>query len=219
MSVQIETVLLSGIITIVVALVTAITTLFISHRQLKQNEQTFRHEQEQEQARFRQEQENTQRELQQELEKFRYEQQRWITELKTTYETEIFKTRLESYPRVFEIIGQLSHKAREPLTPEAAGEIAHQLNDWFYSTGGMCAETSTRGAIMLLRRACLDWQRRGSRPQDLYKWRNYALLLLRNDLGIQGLESFDFDRTANLITRVKQEVAQATDADTLAQEK
>jgi hypothetical protein len=39
------------------------------------------------------------------------------------------------------------------------------------------------------------------------------LLLLRNDLGIKGLESFDYQRTASLIDRVKEEVNQAITGD------
>ncbi len=214
MSIQVETVLISGLVTIIAAILTVTTTLLIGRKQLKQNEDRFRQEQQQSQERFQQEQENKQNEFQQELEKFRYEQRKWITELKTAYETEIFKTRIVSYPKAFEIIGKLSHKVREPLTPEKANEIAYELNDWFYSNGGMCAETSTRGAILLLREVCSNWKKQGGNlPKDLYKWRNYSLLLLRNDLGIQGLESFNFKSTANLITRVKDEVDQATNTE------
>jgi hypothetical protein len=39
------------------------------------------------------------------------------------------------------------------------------------------------------------------------------LLLLRNDLGIKGLESFDYGQMASLIERVKEEVNRATQED------
>ena len=77
----------------------------------------------------------------------------------------------------------------------------------------MCAEPSTRSALLKLRDACLNWNKRGVKPDDLYKWRNYSLLLLRNDVGIKGLESFDYRTMASLIERVKEEVNQATKDD------
>ena len=124
---------------------------------------------------------------------------------------EKYKARIASYPQVFSIIGKLSHKAREPVTPEKAKQVAYELNDWFYSIGGMCADTSTRGAIRLLRRACLTWGKQGSRPSDFYKWHNHALLLLRNDLDLQGLEELsDTEDITTLTKRVKYEVALAT---------
>ncbi len=79
----------------------------------------------------------------------------------------------------------------------------------------MCAEPGTRGALLKLRASCFTWQKRGVRPDDLSKWRTYSLLLLRNDLGIKGLDSFDYGKIASLIERVKQEVNQATQHDDL----
>jgi hypothetical protein len=87
--------------------------------------------------------------------------------------------------------------------------FTYELNDWFYSAGGMCADTSTRGAILLLRGACLEWERQGSKPSSLYTWRNNALLLLRNDLGLQGLEAYEFQNTPTLIAKVQEQVALA----------
>jgi len=42
-----------------------------------------------------------------------------------------------------------------------------------------------------------------------HKWLYYSLLLLKNDAGIKGLESFDYCTMASLIERVKEEVNQA----------
>ncbi|HYX48691.1 MAG TPA: hypothetical protein VE843_03060, partial [Ktedonobacteraceae bacterium] len=145
----------------------------------------------------------------------REEQKQWINNLSAAYELEKYKVRIASYPDMFTIIGKLSHKAKVPATAEKAKDIAEELNNWLYATGGMCAEPSTRGALLKLRDACFNWNRRGVKPDDLYKWRNYSLLLLRNDLGIKGLESFDYGKTASLIERVKEEVNQATRDDIL----
>jgi len=197
MPIEIETTILTVIVAFIVGILTVAVSYIIGSRQLKQNE------------------EKTHRELELELNRFREEQKQWITDLQAAYELEKYKTRIASYPAMFVIIGKLSHKAKVPATSEKAKEIAEELNDWLYSAGGMCAEPSTRGALLKLRDACLNWNRHGVKPEDLYKWRNYALLLLRNDLGIKGLESFDYNKMATLIERVKEEVNKATKDDIL----
>jgi hypothetical protein len=141
------------------------------------------------------------------LKRFRQE---WVTNLHTAYELERHKIRLASYPEAFRIIGKLSHHAREPLTAEIAHQVAHELNDWLYSAGGMSADTSTRGAIVKLRSVCSHWEvGQKKRPDDLYLWRNRALFLLRNDIGLQGLETKDFQDTPTLLKQVQEQVALA----------
>lgn len=195
MPIELETTILTVIVALVVGLLTAAVSYLIGSRQLRQND------------------EKTRRELELELNRLREEQKHWITDLQAAYELEKYKARLVSYPEVFAVLGRLSHKATVPATSETAGAVAEAVNAWLYSAGGMCAEPSTRGALLKLRDACFAWQRRSAQPEDLYKWRNYALLLLRNDLGIKGLESFDYQRTASLIDRVKEEVNQAITGD------
>ena len=195
MPIELETTIITVIVAFIVGLLTAAVSYIIGSRQLKQND------------------EKTHRELELELNRFREEQKQWITNLQAAYELEKYKARIASYPVMFAIIGKLSHKAKIPATSEKAIDIAEELNDWLYSAGGMCAEPSTRGALLKLRDACLHWNKRAVKPDDLYKWRNYSLLLLRNDLGIKGLESFDYHKMASLIERVKEEVNQATKDD------
>ena len=191
MPIELETTIITVIVAFIVGLLTSAVSYIIGSRQLKQND------------------EKNHRELELELNRFREEQKQWITNLQAAYELEKYKARIASYPDMVTIIGKLSHKAKVPTTAERAKDIAEELNDWSYSTGGMCAEPSTRGALLKLRDACLHWNKRGVKPDDLYKWRNYSLLLLRNDLGIKGLESFDYRTMASLIERVKEEVNQA----------
>lgn len=135
------------------------------------------------------------------------ERNKWLIDLKTAYAIELYKTRLASYPKVFEVLAKLSHRARAPVTSEVAKQVARELNDWFYSTGGMCAEASTRGAIRGLRRSCYHWGERGGtrRPDDLYEFRNAAILLLRRDLDLKGLETFEFDDDSTLLGALRQE--------------
>ncbi len=195
MPIELETTLITVIVALVVGLLTAAVSYIMGSRQLRQND------------------EQTRRELELELNRLRDEQKHWITDLQAAYELEKYKARLASYPAVFALLGRLSHRATVLVTPEEAGAVAEAVNAWLYSAGGLCAEPSTRGALLKLRDACFAWKRRALPPEDLYKWRSYALLLLRNDIGIKGLESFDYERTASLIERVKEEVNQATKGD------
>lgn len=197
MPIELETTIITVIVALIVGLLASAVSYIIGSRQLKQND------------------EKTHRELELELNRLREEQKQWITNLQAAYELEKYKARIASYPDVFSMIGKLSHKAKVQPTSERAKELAEELNAWLYSAGGMCAEPSTRGALLKLRDACFTWNKRGVQPDDLYKWRNYALLLLRNDLGIKGLESFDYNTMASLIERVKEEVNQAMKDDLL----
>ena len=137
------------------------------------------------------------------------ERKRWLIDFKTSHSLELYKVRLTSYPRVFEILEQLSHHRSEPVTQEKAKQIAQELNEWFYSAGGMCADSSTRGAIRGLRDCCFKWGRgpKGEeKPSELIQFRNATLLLLRRDLDIQGLESFDFAEGVTLLKRLQEEI-------------
>lgn len=136
------------------------------------------------------------------------ERKRWVIDIKTTYAVELYKTRLASYPQVYATLSKTSTRASEELTPEKAQQVAREINEWFYSTGGMCAEASTRGALLGLREALFSWAQQGTMPQDFYAWRNIALQLLRRDLDIQGrLESFDPKDRGSLLEKLKAEVA------------
>jgi hypothetical protein len=134
------------------------------------------------------------------------ERKKWLIDLKASYSVELYKTRLATYPQAYTIIAQASNRAKEAVTPEKARQIAQELNEWFYSTGGMCAEASTRGALLGLREALFSWGQ-GTQPPDFYDWRNTALLLLRRDLDIQGLESFDPKNRGPLLESLKAEIA------------
>jgi hypothetical protein len=199
MPVQIQVALISGLFTLLVAVITAVSTSVYTLNK-------SREERKREQVR-----------LQQELERFRYEQREWLTDLRKAYQVELYKTRIASYPKIFQIIEKLSHHAPEPVTPEKATQIANELNCWFYSVGGMCAEADTRGAIRGLRNLCDKWgKEKGKKPSELNQWRNAAMLLLRRDLNIRGLESFDqLDNPESILKRLEDE---NTQSNTLSEE-
>ncbi len=138
----------------------------------------------------------------------RREKKKWLFELKTSYSEELYKARLATYPRVFQIVGNLSHAASERVTPEKAREIAGELNDWNYSAGGLCADKRTRGALLGLRQACLEWGTSENMPYDLYQWRNILLLYLRNDLDLKGLEEYDPSDRKSLLLELQSEATE-----------
>jgi hypothetical protein len=137
----------------------------------------------------------------------RRERDKWQIEIKTAYALELHKTRLGSYPEVFRILLKLSHGAGGTINAETAAEVAKELNSWFYSTGGMCAEETTRGAILGLRVTCEQWANTGTRPAELYAIRNIALRFLRRDLDLEGLESYDFDKPSTILQKLRAELA------------
>jgi hypothetical protein len=123
------------------------------------------------------------------------------------YATELHKMRLSSYPEVFRILAGLSHGSGKPVTAEVASDVAKELNSWFYSTGGMCADGTTRGAILGLRKSCERWAQTGQRPNELYGFRNVAIAFLRRDLDVGGRnESYDFDSDSTLLGRLREDL-------------
>jgi len=137
---------------------------------------------------------------------FQREKRKWLTDLKTGFQAELYKTRLENYPKIYGIIGKLSSRAPELLNPEGGRQIGYEINDWFYSIGGLCADANTRAALIRLREACLSWTQ-GSIPPELIARCDDTLLLLRRDLDLQGLESFDLKNRKSLLEMLKADIA------------
>jgi hypothetical protein len=138
------------------------------------------------------------------------ERSKWLVDFKTSYTIELYKQRLLTYPKIFTTIGRLSHGSNPKPNSSIAGEVASELNEWLYGTGGMCAEAGTRGAVLGLRLRCRSWADSGDnrRPADLYQWRNVALTMLRLDIDVIGLEQYDFDNMPSALQRLKKEVEQ-----------
>lgn len=141
---------------------------------------------------------------------FQRERRKWLIDLKTAYSLELYKARLASYPEICVILGKLSAAASGPVTPDNVEKIAHAIHNWLYNTGGMCAEASTRSALLGLRDACIVWGVEGERPRNFYEWRNISLLLLRRDLDIRGLEeSYDVKPTESILEVLKAEATRS----------
>ena len=116
-------------------------------------------------------------------------------DLKKAYAVELFKKRLEAYPPVWEALGQLSEQAVVPLNSLIAAEVGNQVNHWLYSVGGLCADRETRRALLDVRNACLDLRNGGASVVQIRDLRDVAMVYLRRDVSLKGLESFDAEAT------------------------
>lgn len=133
------------------------------------------------------------------------ERTRWLFDLKRTYALELYKIRFSEYPRLLRTIGKLSHGSATKVTPDIAHEVSQEINEWFYSAGGLVADTRTRGAVLGLRQVCRK-RKEGPRPENLHEWRNATVFMLRRDLDLLGRESFEPEESGPLLAQIKSEM-------------
>jgi hypothetical protein len=146
------------------------------------------------------------------LTQIRGEHRKWLADLKAAWSLELYKVRLATYPEVHQALTPLSHVSMEALTPEIAGAVAFKLNEWIYSAGGLCADSTTRGAVLKLRECCFGWAKEGgAAPADLYQWRNLTTTCLRRDIDVLGLDSYDFGQDATLLEKLERELRSTSD--------
>jgi hypothetical protein len=134
----------------------------------------------------------------------RRERQRELVDARVARALELHRTRLASYPAALEAMAPLSAHNRADLTAEVGGEVGRKLNTWLYSTGGMCADATTRGAILGLRDSCDKWAAGGGqRPPQLYEFRTLAITFLRRDLDLAGPDPLELRRNATLLGKLR----------------
>ena len=146
------------------------------------------------------------------LAQIRGERRKWLADIKATWSLELYKARMATYPEVHQALAPLSHVSIDPITPEVAGNVAIKLNGWIYSAGGLCADATTRGAVLRLRECCREWaESGGAMPANLYEWRNLTTTFLRRDLDVLGLDSYDFGQDSTLLAKLEQELGSVSD--------
>jgi hypothetical protein len=133
----------------------------------------------------------------------RRERTKWLVDIKAAYTLELYKARLNSYPELVQIMLKVSSRSIGSVTLIEAQAVAAELNSWFYSVGGLCADSRTRGAVLGLRECCDLWARSGTRPKEFFAIRNAALFFMRRDLDLGGLESYDFSNTSTLLAELQ----------------
>ncbi len=136
------------------------------------------------------------------------ERRRWRVDMKTSWKLEVHKKRLEFYPPAFEILRQLSTGSATPVNADIAGDVAQRLNGWLYSSGGMCAAGTTRGAIVELRECCQRWRNspEDGRPVDFHDKRNRVITTLRRDLDLLGVDSYRSGGNEPMLAEYEKEI-------------
>jgi hypothetical protein len=142
----------------------------------------------------------------------RRERTKWLVDIKAAYTLELYKTRLNSYPELLQVMSKISSRSIKSVTPIESEAVAAELNSWFYSVGGLCADARTRGAVLGLRECCDLWARSGTRPKELFAIRNAALFFMRRDLDLAALESYDFSNTSTLLAELQADLDTIQDA-------
>lgn len=216
--------IVTAIISLTTALITAIISALIAWRQIKINRERWREEVALDQKKWKRdleleqdkwkrqiehEQEENRKEIEREQERWKQEIERerskWLAEQKASYDLELYKVRLETYPEILKVIGDLSTRASEQLTPEKAKQVANKINQWIYSAGGLYASKEARGALLGVREVLLSWDKQKDWGH-LYALRNPAILLLRRDIDVKGLESYDLNNPQSLLDGLKEAI-------------
>jgi hypothetical protein len=138
----------------------------------------------------------------------RRERYKWQVDVKLALTLELNKARMAAYPEIFQVLGKLSHGPGGARTAEMAEEVAGEINGWFYSSGGMCADSNTRGALLGLRLCCQEWVKTGKKPKETEDFRVLAIYLLRRDLDVGGLEEYSFENPATMLDRLKADLGE-----------
>lgn len=132
------------------------------------------------------------------------ERARWLYDIKTGISLELFRKRMEEYARLSSILSGLSATTQKRLSVARAHEIAAEINEWMYGSGGLAAGPRTRNAGWALRDRLLRWKE-GPQPADILEVRTLLLWSMRNDLDIPSGRVQDTEE-ASLLQQLKDEM-------------
>jgi hypothetical protein len=115
--------------------------------------------------------------------RIKHEENKWVLELNSQRELELYRTRLRTYPDIFIALEQLSQYRVNELSEDAAIELANSLNVWGYSEAGLCMSSDTRESVFSLRRKLEKYLHKEINARDLTKGPRTDLIeLMRRDL-------------------------------------
>lgn len=154
MSGEVIAVLISGSISILVAVITLSVNRYLTLRQLDQD-----------------------------MRKIEIDYQTQLFDLKSITLPELYKARLEAYTKLNNLLDNFSRSNTQKLNPEKAHILAQQINDWMYAEGGLIQGSKSRALTWLLRDYCLAWKD-GEFPKELTYTKDFLQRELRNDLDV-----------------------------------
>ena len=126
------------------------------------------------------------RQLEIEEQRAKLEENRIKFELHNQRQIKIFGARLESYPKLFEVLMALEKRALPSLTPEKALEIEARLRECAYVQVSHCLSTDSFQALTDLRDSLILFANQEIESSQLREKRLALLQALHQDLGREG---------------------------------
>jgi len=126
------------------------------------------------------------RQLEIEERRAKLEENRIKFELHNQRQIKIFEARLESYPKLFEVLMTLEKRALPNLTPEKALEIEARLRECAYAKVSHCLSTGSFQALTDLRDSLILFSNQKIESGQLRDKRLALLQALHQDLGREG---------------------------------
>jgi len=114
------------------------------------------------------------------------EENRIKIELHNQRQIRIFEARLESYPKLFEVLMALEKRALPTLTPREAREIEARLRECAYAQVSHCLSTDSFQALTDLRDSLILFANQKIGSSQLKEKRLALLQALHQDLGREG---------------------------------
>ena len=167
---QTEAVLVGAILTLFAALLTAFVTWLRDRSEKQRWSRTLELERE-----------KWERQAQLEQQRFDHERQRWTIELNSQREAELHKLRLQTYPKLFELLSSLAVYSRDGLTAEQIGALADSFNEFGYNAAGLAMLSETRDTLFSVRDLCRAFASGTASMKELHRARTDLIEFLRRD--------------------------------------
>ncbi|MBD1871261.1 hypothetical protein H6F95_28940 [Cyanobacteria bacterium FACHB-471] len=175
--------LVGALFTLFAAILTALVSFFRERSEREKWRRSLEFERVKWERTIELEREKWQKTIELEERRIRHEENKWILELNSQRELELYKMRLRAYPEIFVMLEQLSHYRINGIDENKARELAEKLNEWGYSDAGLCMSPDTREAVFALRRRLGKYLQKEISAKDLTKGPRTDLIeLMRRDL-------------------------------------
>lgn len=175
--------LIGALFTFFAAILTALVSFFRERSEQEKWRRSLEFERIKWERTIELEREKWQKTIELEERRIRHEENKWVLELNSQRELELYKMRLRTYPEIFVMLEKLSQHRIDEINEDEARELARNLNKWGYSDAGLCMSPDTREAVFSLRRRISKYLHKEISAKDLTKGPRTDLIeLMRRDL-------------------------------------